>query len=102
MVVISTPRKIGDINTDENREIQCDFVEVDESQICNRKYNRGDYIIQNLRGYGLWGEFAEEQAFMVRAPNRRINVINYLLQTRIELGSILVTDSARLYDNVPD
>ncbi len=41
------------------------------------------------------------QAFMVRVPNRRINVIDYLLKKYIELGSILVTDSARVYENVP-
>jgi len=40
-VIDSQPRKIGGIYEDENGKIISNFVEVDESQICNRKYNRG-------------------------------------------------------------
>ncbi len=31
---------------------------------------------------------------MVRVPNRRIDVIDYLVDSKIALGSILVTDTA--------
>jgi hypothetical protein len=103
MIVVSQPRKIGGVYLDENGEIQCDFVEVDESQICNRKYSRGR--LYNTESQRLWvvGGVCRRtrQAFMVRVPNRKINVIDYLLKKWIEVGSILVTDSARVYENIP-
>jgi len=37
---------------------------------------------------------------MLRVPNRIIDVIDYLLETRIGLGSILITGAARVYMNV--
>ncbi len=37
---------------------------------------------------------------MVRVPNKTIDVIDYFLATRIELGSILITDAARVYKDV--
>jgi hypothetical protein len=37
---------------------------------------------------------------MVRVPNRKIDVIDYLVDSRIALGSILVTDAARVYVNI--
>jgi hypothetical protein len=40
------------------------------------------------------------QAFMVRVSNRRIEVIDYLVDSRIALGSILVIDAARVYVNI--
>ncbi len=55
---------------DENGEIQCDFIEVDESQICNRKYNRGR--LYNTESQRLWvvGGVCRRtrQVFMVRVP----------------------------------
>jgi hypothetical protein len=118
MIVVSQPRKIGGIYETEFEEegnelgeklkkrkvkqIVSDFVEVDESQIYHRKYNRGR--LYNTESQRLWivGGVCRRtrQAFMVRVPNRKINVIDYLLETRIELGSILVTDCARVYTNV--
>jgi hypothetical protein len=101
-VVVSQPRKIGGIYEDENGEIVSHFVEVDEGQICNRKYNRGR--LYNTETSRLWivGGVCRltRQAFMVRVPNRTIDVIDYLLETRIELGSILITDAARVYMGV--
>jgi hypothetical protein len=118
MIVVSQSRKIGGIYETELEEegnelgeklkkrkvkqIISDFVEVDESQICHRKYNRSR--LYNTESQRLWivGGVCRRtrQAFMVRVPNRKINVIDYLLETRIELGSILVTDCARVYTNV--
>jgi hypothetical protein len=40
------------------------------------------------------------QAFMVRVSNRRIEVIDYLVDSRIALVSILVIDAARVYVNI--
>ena len=37
---------------------------------------------------------------MVRVPNRTKDVIDYLLETRLNLGSILLTDYAKVYDNI--
>jgi hypothetical protein len=101
MIILSQPgRKTRGIY-EENGEILSDFVEVDESQICNRKHNISR--LYNTENEKLWvvGGVSRRtrQAFMVRVPNR-INVIDYLLATRVELGSILVTDCARVYQNV--
>ena len=37
---------------------------------------------------------------MVSVPERTIIVIDYVISTRIAVGSILVTDAARVYDNI--
>jgi len=102
-VIMSQPRKIGGLYEDENGDIFSDFVEVDESQICNRKYFRGRLLKTETERIWIVGGVCRRtrQAFMVKVPNRRINVIDYLLRNRLEEGSILVTDCARIYDNVP-
>ncbi len=93
---MSQRRQIGGVYDDENGDIVVHFVEVDKSQICNRKYNRGR--LYNTETQRLWvvGGVCRltRQAFMVRVPNRRIDVIDYLVDSRIALGSILVTDTA--------
>ena len=37
---------------------------------------------------------------MFRVPNRTIPVIDYLIKHRVEEGTILVTDKARVYQNI--
>jgi hypothetical protein len=51
-VIVSQPRKIGGIYEDENGEIVSHFVEFDESQICNRKYNEPDHFWPTPDGSG--------------------------------------------------
>ncbi len=98
---MSQSRQIGGVYDDENGDIVVHFVEVDKSQICNRKYNRGR--LYNTETQRLWvvGGVCRltSQAFMVRVPNRRIDVIDYLVDSRIALGSILLMDAARVYVN---
>jgi hypothetical protein len=99
---MSQHRQIGRVYEDENRDVVAHLVEVNESQICNRKYNIGR--LYNTETQRLWivGGVCRltRQAFMVRVANRRIDVIDYLVDSRIALGSILVTDAARVYVNM--
>ncbi len=92
---MSQHRQIGEVHEDENGDVVAHFVEVDESQICNRKYNIGR--LYNTESQRLWivGEVCRltRQAFMVKVPNRRIDVLDYLVDSRIALGSILVADA---------
>jgi len=71
-------------------------IEVDKSQICNPKYNRDR--LYNTETQRLWvvGGVCRitRWAFMVRVTNRRIDVVDYLVDSKIALGSILVTDTA--------
>jgi hypothetical protein len=101
-VIMSQHRQIGGVYEDENGDVVAHFVEVNQSQICNRKYNIGR--LYNTETQRLWivGGVCKltRQAFMVRVPNRRTNVMDYLVDSRIALGSVLVTDAARVYVNI--
>jgi len=102
-VIMSQPKRIGGVYVDDNGDVLADFVEVDESKISRRKYNTGRLLHNERENIWVVGGVCRrtKECFMLVVPNRTANVIDYILETRVETGTILVTDKARVYDNVP-
>ena len=96
-------------------------VEVDESVLVRRKYNRGRRLATENRQVWIFGgiERTEEvqvvgkngetfikrkpnKAFMVRVGNRRKETIDYIVSKFIAPGTTLMTDGAAVYKNIAE
>ena len=92
--------KIDGILFDEEGHQFCDVVEMDETYIVRRKYARG----RLLKTEDIWViggiSRATRQCFAVRVPNRKIQVVDWVVGTFIQHGSIIHTDKARAYQNL--
>lgn len=75
------------------------IVEVDETKLGKRKYNRGHMV------EGVWvvlgiERTAERKVFMVPVPNRSSEVLSNIIQSHVLPGSIIHTDLWRGYQNL--
>ena len=64
-----------------------------------RKYSRR----RLLKAEDIWtigGISRIKECFAIRVPNRKIDVIDWVVDTFIEHGSIIHTDQARVYKNL--
>lgn len=99
-IIMSQQLKIGGILYDEDGQQFSDIVEMDETHIVRRKYARG----RLLKTEDIWviGGISRmtKQCFAIRVPNRRIEVIDWVVETFVEPGSIIHTDQARVYQNL--
>lgn len=73
-------------------------VEIDESLIAKRKYNRGHNVEQRW----VFGAICRQtgHSFLVLIPNKEANTLLPIIQDRIAPGSIIHSDGLRSYDNI--
>lgn len=92
-------------------------VEIDESLLVRRKYNRGRRLATNNRHVWVFGgiEHAEQpvekvkgrvkppsltNAFAVRVHNRKAKTLDHIIMKLIAPGTVIMTDSAAVYRNL--
>lgn len=75
-------------------------VEIDESHLWKRKYQRGR-ILANQDIWIFGGVCREsKEAFMTLVPDRRGVTLWPIIQRRVAAGSVIMTDEARVYQNL--
>jgi transposase-like protein len=76
-------------------------VQIDETKLGKRKYNRGHRID------GVWilagvEKTAERKVFLVRVPDRTAETLLEIIRDRVRPGSIVCTDMFRSYAQLSD
>lgn len=74
-------------------------VEIDETKLGKRKYNRGHRVD------GVWivvgiERTEQKKVFLIQVPNRSANILHEIIQRHVRPGSIIHTDLWRGYSNL--
>ena len=96
--LLRNPIVIGGHSVDANGQMFPKIVEIDESVVSKRKYNRGRLVRERWVFGGI--ERGTHKCFMVEVPDRSLQTLEPLIQQFILPGSYIMSDGWASYAQI--